>query len=252
MELLAYTHRKVGQEGPLTALASVKGGVVLKDYGIEVIRTRWMSRHPLTKDFYPGYNKTSSLCDYFNMVPYRGEMLLLLDPDMVFVKPWDRNGNASVAEEISYMHPVRCGRNIIKRHCKRNAEKVQPIGWPLIISEEELRVIADRWYVLTEEMRGNKFTLKEANWVTDMWAFSIVAAECDISFSVERRCSFSNDNLDTNHSLIHYTYPTSSKSGFHWDKRQYRPWSPMPTLRPDVPTAGQVLHQIIEEYRGLI
>jgi hypothetical protein len=251
VELLAYTHRKVGQEGPLTALASVKSGAKLKDYGIEVIRTRWMSKHPLTKDHYPPYNKPASFCDYFSITPYRGEMLLLVDPDMVFVKPWDHSGDVSVAEETAYMRP-ECGRNVIKRHCKRNADKVQPVGFPLIIAEEEFRSITDRWYILTEEMRGNKLTCKEVNWVVEMWAFSVAAAECGISFQVERRCSFSNENLNPSHSLIHYTYPTTSKSGFLWDKRQYKPWSPMPKLKSDVPTAGETLHQIIEEYRVLI
>lgn len=252
VELLAYTHRKVGQEGSLTALASVKDNAVLKDYGIEVIRTRWMSKHPMTKDVYPPYNKPASFCDYFNAVPYRGEMLLLVDPDMVFVKPWDRNGDVPVAESTSYMDPATCGKNVIKRHCKRNADKVQPIGFPLIISEEELRVLADRWYILTEEMRTDRFTRKEVNWINEMWAFVVAAAECGVEFSVERRCSFSNENLNPDHCLIHYTYSTTSRTGFSWDKRKYKPWAPMPRLRPDVPTAGVALHQLIEEYRGLI
>ena len=252
IELLAHTHRKVGQEGSLTALASVKDGIALKDYGIEVIRTRWMSKHPLTKDHYPPYNKPASFCDYFNTVPYRGEMLLLLDPDMVFLKPWDRNGDANVAEETSYMHPVNCGKNVVKRHCKRNADKVQSIGFPLIISEEELRAVADRWYILTEEMRSNRITHKEVDWVCEMWAFSVAAAECGVEFKVERRCSFSNEHLNSDHCLVHYTYPTTSKLGFLWDKRKYKPWTPMPKLRPDVPTGGQAMHQLIEEYRGLV
>jgi hypothetical protein len=252
VELLAYTHRRVGQEGPLTALASVKDGVPLKNYGIEVIQTRWMSKHPLTKDVYPPYNKPASFCDYFNAVPYRGEMLLLVDPDMVFVKPWDCNGDVFVAEATSYMDPIKCGKNVIKRHCKRNSDKVQPIGFPLIISEEALRSITDRWYILTEEMRDNKATRKEVSWIQEMWAFSIAAAECGIEFMVERRCSFTNDDLNPDHCLLHYTYPTVSKSGFHFDKRQYKAWSPMPKLRLDVPTAGVALHQIIEEYRSLV
>jgi hypothetical protein len=249
IELLTYTHCKVGQEGFLTALASVKDGVELKDYGIEVIRTRWMSRHPLTKDDYSPYNKPASFCDYFNIVPYRGEMLLLVDPDMVFVKPWNCNEDVNVAEETSYMHPVQCGKRIIQRHCKRNPDKVQPIGFPLIISEEELRAIVDRWYILTEEMRSDRLTHKEGGWVCEMWAFSVAAAECGVSFNVERRCSFSNEDLNLGHSLIHYTYSTTSRSGFLWDKRHYKPWTEMPTLRDDVPTAGVVLHHIIEEYR---
>ena len=254
MELLAYTHRRVGQEGPMTALASVRGGAVLKNYdGIEVIRTRWMSRHPLTKDHYPIYNKTASLCDYFSSTPERDEMLLLLDPDMVFVKTWNLDGSDPVAEEINYMNPASPGgKSVIKRHCRRNAEKVQSIGYPLIIHERELRTIADRWHVLLEEMRNDKFTRKAVNWVCDMWAFNVAAAECGISFRVEKRCSFSNEDIRPDHCLVHYTYPTSSRSGFLWDKRQYRPWTPMPELKPDVPTGGQVLHQIIETYRSLI
>jgi hypothetical protein len=252
IELLAYTHRKVGQEGPLTALASVKSGARLKDYGIEVIRTRWMSRHPLTKDDYAPYNKAASFCDYFNVTPYRGEILLLVDPDMVFIRPWDRKGDEQVAEATQYMDPIKCGRNVIKRHCKRNPEKVQPIGFPLIIHEENLRAITDRWYILTEEMRGDKFTRKDVGWVCEMWGFSVAAAECGVEFKVERRCSFSNEALNPSHSLIHYTYATTSRSGYHFDKRHYRAWNPMPLLKSDVPTAGVALHQIIEEYRNLI
>jgi hypothetical protein len=251
IELLTYTHRKVGQEGPLTALASVRVGVVLKDYGVEVIRTRWMSRHPLTRDNYAPYNKPASFCDYFTMIPCRNEMLLLVDPDMVFVRAWSSTEGVPVAEATLYMDPVRCGKNIIKRHCKRNSGKVQPIGFPLIISEEILRSLVDRWYILTEEIRDNKLSCREVNWVSEMWAFSIAAAECGVEFKVERNCSFSNENLDPNHSLLHYTYSTTSESGYFWDKRQYRPWSSMPSLRSDVPTAGQFLHATIEEYRGL-
>jgi hypothetical protein len=252
VELLAYTHRKIGQEGSLTALASVRDRTTLKDYGIEVIRTRWMSKHPLTKDHYPPYNKPASFCDYFTMVPCRNEMLLLVDPDMVFVKSWDCNGNEQMAEKTSYMDPVQCGKNIIKRHCKRNSNKVQPIGFPLIITEEALRSITDRWYILTEEMRDNRLTRKEVTWISEMWSFVIAAAECGVEFKVKRNCSFSNENLDLNHSLVHYTYSTTSRSGFHWDKRQYKPWNPMPALKSDVPTAMVALHQTIEEYRNFI
>jgi hypothetical protein len=248
--LLVHTHRRVAQEGHLTALASVKTGSALRDYdGIEVVPTRWMSRHPLTKDSYPPYNKPASFCDYFTSVPCRDELLLLVDPDMVFVKPWNRDGDDPVAEATSYMDPVARGKNIIKRHCKRNSDKVQPIGFPLIIPEQELRSIVDRWYVLTEEMRDDRLTRKEAGWVCEMWSFSVAAAECGVSFRVERRCSFSNENLHPDSCLIHYTYPTSSRSGFQWDKRGYRAWNPMPPLKDDVPTGGRVLHELIEEYR---
>jgi hypothetical protein len=239
----------VVQEGPLTALASVREGTALKDYGIEVVPTRWMSRHPITKDFYPPYNKPASFCDYFTTVPCRGEVLLLLDPDMVFVSPWVVDGPEPVAESTSYMDPKTSGKNIIRRHCKRNAGQVQPVGFPLIIPEQELRAIVDRWYILTEEMRDDKFTRKEAEWVTEMWGFSIAAAECGVRFREERRCSFSNENMHEGHCLIHFTYPTTSRSGYMWDKRKYRPWDPLPELKLDVPTAGKVLHGIIEEYR---
>jgi hypothetical protein len=252
VELLAHTHRTVGQEGPLTALASVKSGVKLKDYGIEVIPTRWMSTHPVTKDQYPMYNKTASLCDYFNLVPCRDEMLLLLDPDMVLVGHWQCDDRTPIAEKISYMETDKNKHRIIRRHCKRNSDKVQPIGYPLIIHEEELRVIADRWYVLLEEMRADRLTRREAPWITDMHSFNIAAAECGVEFKMERRCSFANDRLDQNHCLLHYTYPITSRLGFHWDKRTYKAWSPMPKLKPDVPTAGVALHQIIEEYRSLV
>jgi len=211
-----------------------------------------MSRHPLTKDHYPPYNKPASFCDYFTVTPCRNELLLLLDPDMVFLSAWNRDGDDPVAESTSYMDPATRGKKIIKRHCKRYPEKVQPIGFPLIIPEQELRAITDRWYVLTEEMRGDRLTKLDGGWVCEMWAFSVAAAECGISFRMERRCAFSNEDLKPGHCLIHYTYPTTSRLGFHWDKRQYKPWSPMPKLRPDVPTGGKALHEIIENYRGLI
>jgi hypothetical protein len=255
MELLYYSYQVCRQPGLFTVLASLKSGVQLPKFpdGIEVIPTRWVTKNVITGDRYPPYNKPASFCDYFSARTPQDEYLLLLDPDMVFVRAWSApfDPPVPVAEDTGYMDPSsRVGKRIIARHCQKNKEAVQPIGFPILIHEHQLRWIVDRWHILTEEMRQSKETVEDATWICEMWAFSVAAAEAGVRFNMGRKCTFSNDDLKPSHNLIHYTYPTKSRSGFVWDKRKYHPWDKQPPIKQDVASSGVFLYNLIEEYRG--
>lgn len=252
LKLLSYTHQRVGQSGPLVFLLATPNKESSLDLGnhSQVIPSRLLSKHPVTGDFYPPYNKPASLLDYLSSVPPSDHIYLLLDPDMIFVSSWDPDliKDRPIGEDTLYMNPYKDpGPFLIPRYCRRNHHLVQPLGFPIVIHDHLLRDIVDRWYLLTENMRSDVSTRSKAGWVSEMWAFTIACAEAGLVFQVQRNCSFSHDR-QLNRPLIHYTYQTKSPSGYLWNKRNYTPWNSLPKLRHDVPESGKILHHILEEY----
>ncbi len=250
--LLAHTHKQVQQPGSLICLLSGQEDPGFLDgYSQgQIFPVRLVTYNAVNKDHFPGYNKDSALIDYLTKVPPGDRIYLLLDPDMVFTRSWvpTLETGEEIGELVGYMDPTKDpGKAVIKRYARRHGDQVQAVGFPLVMRESALREITDRWHILTEVLRGDLWVREKLNWVTDMWSFSIACAEAGVRFRLERNCSFTLDQ-ETDRPLLHYTYSTHSRSGYHWDKRNYTPWNPLPPLKPDVPGAGRQFHEILDKF----
>lgn len=246
-QLLWYTHRQHSQSGPLTFLISSDQAVSL---GIptDLFQASVQSPHPVTRDHYPPYNKPAAYREYLAKGNYRDETWLLLDPDMIFTRFWMpqvKLGNP-IGESIWYMNPrTHPGNQVIRRHCRRYPDRVQAVGFPVAIRSEDLRQFVDRWWNLTVELRQDRLTRQVVDWVCEMWAFTLAAAEVGIVFQEEQHAQYSNDDFP-DRELVHYTYHTQGDH-YLFDKRRYRPWSPLPPLSGGVKDGGRRLHQAMSE-----
>jgi hypothetical protein len=250
--LLAHTHKQVQQPGSLICLLSGQEDPDFLDgYSQgQIVTSRIASYNVVNRDHFAGYNKNSSFCDYVTRTPTGNRVYLLLDPDMVFTRSWEPTleTGEEIGELVGYMDPDQeSGKSVVRRYARRHADRVQAVGFPLVMRESALREIMDRWHLLTEVLRGDRWVREKLNWVTDMWAFSIACAEFEVRFRLGRNCSFTIDG-DTDKPLIHYTYSSRSPSGYHFDKRSYTPWNPLPKLRSDVPAAGRQFHEIFDDF----
>src|SRR5215469_5650674 len=84
-DLLAYSHRKVNQPGPLTRLYSAWGEPPA--FAGQTFQTMPYCPHPMSKDDYLPYNRIMALLTWLKQSPPSEETLLLLDPDCIFLTP---------------------------------------------------------------------------------------------------------------------------------------------------------------------
>jgi hypothetical protein len=251
VQLLAYSHQRVGQPGEITCLVAHDGDAPprLVD-GVDMYVTRQASPHPVSGDDYKPYNKPASLLQWLEETPDSDETLLVIDPDCVFLEPIDREVESGqpVGEQIFFMsNTAPACVEIIRRHCRRNESLVQPVGVPLLIQRSDLLSICPRWLELTAEMREDKFTREEIPWICEMWGYSIAAAEAGITHELGHRQQFPTEDI-TDRPLIHYSYATESHDkDWKWDKRDYSAWSKPPSAPDEIPAAGRIFHALLDQ-----
>jgi hypothetical protein len=251
-QFLIFSMQRVKQPAPLLRLVATKDPKKVRslDGPHQTFLTQSYCPHPITGDHYPPYNKPASLREWVSSTVDNGETLLILDPDCVFLRPILREvspGNP-IAEKMFFMEvSASPGRDIIKRHCTKNSHLAQPVGVPLLIRKSDLRTICPRWVQLTSEMREDPKTKKEIPWIAEMWAYVIAAAEAGITHHLENNQQFPTEDI-TDRSVIHYSYATESKSRkWKWDKRDYKPFTKVKPYPNDIPAAGKLFHNLLEQ-----
>jgi peptidyl serine alpha-galactosyltransferase len=246
-DLLAYTHRKANQPGPLTWLYSASDPPPAFDG--QVFQTRAFSPHPVTNDHYPPYNRIGALSEWLAQSPPEEETLLLLDPDCVFITACDETVDRGhpIAHPILSMdvfnesHP-----ELLKRYGYR-ADQLQGVGVPMLIHRDDLKALMPLYMEKTEVLRADPECREEIGWMSDMWGWAFAAA--DLGLRHERR-ELSRWQMDhvTDLPFIHYCYSSASaQTDWHWDKRRYEPWTPVPQPPPDVSRASVTLISVLNE-----
>lgn len=247
-DLLAYSHRRLRQPGPLSMLLSTEERPA--PFVGRTFQTAPYSPHPLTGDDYSPYNKPKALRDWLWDAPPEEEALLILDPDCIFLKPF--TGSVSrgrpVAQPISYLDPTH-ERNLelVEKHC-RNPESVQGVGIPILIHKDDLAVVAPLWLEKTEEIRGDPKSRETAGWVAEMWAYAFAAAELGLHHTTHLLARVSSDDR-ADLPILHYCYSYSDPEvRWSWDKRAYRPWERVPDPPDEVPLGTRVLIDLLNEW----
>lgn len=245
-QLLAYSHRRVGQPGLLTCLLSSnrRTDPVLKD----TFRTRTWSPHPTTQDQYPPYNRIFSLITWLREAPPTEDTILLLDPDCVFLRPLDVSAQRGhpIAQPIHYMTPLKFA-DILRKHWA-HPENLDGVGIPTAIHRDDLCELAPRWLEWTEAIRADAVAREQLHWMSDMWGYCIAAAEMGLKHELHDLARFQTESA-ADRPIIHYCYWSESPDKtWGWTKRRYRAWDAVSEPPDGVPLATVVLIRLLNEY----
>jgi hypothetical protein len=246
-ELLAFSYRKANQPGPLTQLLSCDIEPKYK-FTENMFKAKSFSKHPLTKDDYCAYNKPAAIVQWLEQQKPQQKNIMIIDPDCVFLGPITREikRGQAIGQLYSYMWANGPCGHLVKRHCRKNQDLVAPVGIPIIIHRDDLKLVAPRWLEVTQQIRDD-FISRQVGWIVEMWGYTIAAAEMGIRHDLQRICVFTVEN-DTNASLIHYCCPSENeKEGFFWAKGSYRPWLPPEMPPPGTVKAAVALAELLKE-----
>ncbi len=271
--LLAYSHRRAGQPGPLTCLVS---GLRNRDPVIDAdFFTRNYFPHPVTGDRYAAYNKPAALMAWLRQAPPDEETILLVDPDCIFLHTLDSRPERGrpVAQPVFYMNlrqrPAAAqppaGREpvlendwalvdaLLNKHCRR-PEQVQGVGIPTLIHRDDLAALAPLWLAKTEMIRNDPDLRDRVGWIAEMWAYCLAAADLGLEHEERDLACFATEERD-DLPLVHYCFDLRDRDGaWTWGKRSYQPWTRVPDPPADVPRSGQalihVLNAFVEEQGG--
>lgn len=244
-DLLAYSHRQVCQPGALTRLWSARGQPTA--FEGRTFQTMPYCPHPTTGDFYPPYNKPMALLAWLREASPSEEIVLLLDPDCIFITPCDLPVKCGepVAQPISYLEPTD-HVELVKRHGHK-LESVQAIGIPTLIHRDDLAALVPLWVEKTEAIRSDPVSRQLAGWTAEMWAYVFAAAQLGLRHQPLDLARWQmEDQADL--PFIHYCYSSSSiGEQWQWDKRMYRPWERVPDPPHDTPLATMTLITMLNE-----
>ena len=245
-DLLAYSHRKAGQTGPLTRLWCAWGESPVFDG--QTFQTMPYSPHPVSGDSYLPYNKPMALLTWLEDAPPAEEAVLLLDPDCIFIAPCDLSAirGEPVSQPIGYMDPAS-NAELVKRHgCKPTS--VQGIGIPTLIHRDDLVALTPLWVEITEAIRTDPVSRQLAGWTAEMWAYIFAAARLGLRHQLRDLARWQmEDQVDL--PFIHYCYTSSSADGrWEWNKRTYKPWQQVPDPPPGTPLATVTLIDMLNEW----
>ncbi len=245
-DLLAYSHWKVRQAGPLTRLWSDQSQP--SAFEGQTFQTMSYCPHPMSGDYYPPFNKPMALLTWLENASPIEEAVLLLDPDCIFVTPCSLSVKRGepVAQPIGYLNPLE-NVELVKRHgCK--PESVQPVGIPMLIHRDDLAVLTPFWVENTEAIRSDPISRQLAGWTAEMWAYVFATARLGLRHQL---CDLARWQMEdqTDLPFIHYCYSSSNMDGqWQWDKRTYRPWEQVPDPPPNTPLATVALISILNEW----
>ena len=102
------------------------------------------SPHPPSGDDYASYNKPAALNAWLREDPPPEEVVLLLDPDCVFLEPITDSvaRGHPLAEPYSYMDPTtEAHMELVEKHC-RNQELVDSVGISILIHRDDPAAVA--------------------------------------------------------------------------------------------------------------
>lgn len=229
-ELLAWSFRRAGEQGPLTMLCAGGDDQVP---GVETFSHRnW--RHAYGED-YPPYNKPAGLHEWLQAGGPDCDTVLIVDPDCLWfgttLEEWLgdltlRPGEA-VTQSWSYHGGLKAFCNSVKHPL------VVPVGIPTLIRTDDLKAAVPWWLTHTRAIRQTR-TMHDPFWNAEMGGYMLAAAEIGLR----------QELMDVDCGpLLHYYSWRPCIDG--WQKYEYRPWEP---LSVSGSPARQALAALINEY----
>ena len=246
-ELLEYSWSRVNQAGELLRLVSCEAEEELPSHRhARVIRTRPSSVHPESGDQYIPYNRLFSFQQWLEEHNPEGTVLIL-DPDCVFRKPLDTEVPAGkpIGQNWLDFGVSDAFRGAIEDLTDVPVEALQPLTWPALINCKDLNRMIGRWIELTAGIRD-----RIGRWESDMFAFTVAAAELGLKFSLENTTAWTPwpDQKVEGAPLIHYCQKIMNGAGEPiWWKLDYIPWSRVSTGSANEAYCNDLL-RIVDEH----
>jgi hypothetical protein len=193
-----------------------------------------------------------ALGDWLKVAPPAEEVLLLIEPDCVFLGPLTGvpvSRGHPVSHPIGYMDPAPQSE-LVQKHCSR-PELVEAAGIPtVLIHRDDLMELVPLWLEKTEDIRNDSRSreLLDGGWISDMWGYTCAAAEMGIRHEL-RALARGHGEHQADMPIVHYYYPSSSdEHDWYWDKRHYRPWERVPDPPDELPAVDKTLIGLLNEW----
>ncbi len=243
-ELLHHTYLKAGMQAELTALVAATGEQI-GDFSCNALQVAnykdYVAIEPLLS-----LNKPGGIAEWAALDGPADETVLIVDTDSVFhgkvYDPGPIQDGEAYSEEHAYMR-VDCPENktVIDRHCKWESRgSVQPVGIYILINRGSLAQLARLWLQKTIEIASDPIcreVLGGTGWLSEMWGYSIAAAELGIHHHVKRFSQVTGSNC-MQYPITHYCFPLlveqdqlwspDTQRPILWSKWNYIPWSDPP------------------------
>lgn len=264
-ELLRYSFSRTGMTAALTALVSPDphGG---NSFSGNVLRVQ---SYAAACDGPPlmVLNKPGSIAEWAALDSQSDETVLIVDPDTVFHQPIPNPGSIPTGQAYSEAHEYMLpdspqNKLVLERHCPPSCRAlVQPVGIYILIARSSLVELANRWLQRSIEIASDK-TCRDAlagtGWLSDMWGYTIAAAELGIRHHICGLSQVTGSN-SLARPLTHYCYPLmanpqqrwhpSTQDPLLWSKWHYQPWAQPPNPSLSVAEGRFLLQQLSELVR---
>jgi hypothetical protein len=251
-DLLDYSFMNVQQPGELIRLCSIdsknpKRKIPLSKAGL-TLGTPNFSR--LTPDIdWPVMNKPGSLKFLFSKNLFNDEdTLMFLDPDMIFIKPWEpevESGRAFGQMWKGYSTQYCQKTSIQPDLCPAGAH--QSLMYPFAIKAGDMKDI-----VHDIERFSRAGYLKCNDWMADMSAFVTAMVNNGIGMETRENIGLCNnwDNTDDQSApIVHYCRPIKNRDGdIIWGKWRYQPWKTPPHFSQTTNHVDRQVLKILRQY----
>jgi hypothetical protein len=245
-ELLQYTYSKVGMQSELTALVSATGEPA-RNFTCSSMEVSNYESHGVTGIFKP-FNKPGSIAEWAAAGGPEEDTVFIIDPDSAFVGIVPDPGPLPLGEACAQSHDymdlsLPMSQTVLNRHCSQEARgRVQPVGIYIMINKTDLARLAPRWLQKTIDIRDDEIcrnALPDQAWISDMWAYAIVAAELGIRHHITSFSQMTCSNCLA-YPIIHYCFPVLAEPDQWWDpsRNQTRLWSKWDYKPWDLPPAS--------------
>lgn len=191
-----------------------------------------------TTDVYKAYNKPLSIMDWFAKAKPSDEIVIVVDPDCMFLKPFAMQELVSEGKPIamkalySFDYNFR-DRHIVERYSllgNMSCTKPDPVAVPVLIHRNDLERLAPLWLKWTELIRNDtedgelkwdpEWKKVSFSWTAEMFGYVLAACELglrhDIWPDLQAIPGQNATDLRT-HPIIHYHTPVWA-AGHKWVK----------------------------------
>ncbi|GAB4815655.1 hypothetical protein N2152v2_002701 [Parachlorella kessleri] len=239
-----YSHRRVGQPGPMTRILCCTKEEYSKLSEVEktLVPTHWAPSytvHPRTGDVYHAYNKPLAVLDWMSKVEVKEDFVLVIDADMIMREPFipeelGAKPGWAVAAYFGYMKgtdnqlALTHVPEVIPRNdtlAGRKGRRGDMAGGFTLMAREDMRRVAPLWLKYTERVRedpgawnltGDEWTKKPGDkpWISEMYGYSFGCAKADVWHIThsEHMLYPGYDTVDPP-KVLHY--------GLHWSVKGY-------------------------------
>lgn len=207
---MVYSHKKIGQPGPLTRILSCneEDWDAMSEEAKNIVTTHVApsySTHPRTGDRYPAYNKPVAVIDWLAKNDILEEFILIIDADMIMrrkIIPEEHGAKRGLAVSAFFGYMIGVANELAEKHIPEVLPREDSLAGPVgrkgdqvggftMMESSDLRKVAPLWLKYTEDVRedpdawkltGDQYskTPGDKPWISEMYGYSFACAKADV------------------------------------------------------------------------